>query len=188
MPSKSTKKLDNVKAFVLYLMRNINYPMTFVTINDIVMQSDYILYLDLAEAFQELLSGELVCEDGKDERGDVLYSVTRKGAMIAEELSRDMLPDVLDRALSCALQYLDFKRRGVCTDTSHERRADGTVDVTLTLKENGKTLLNLTVNVDSEYRAHQLRQNFRERPEVAWRGILALLSGKMDYLFNQSDI
>ena len=100
MPSRSTKKLDNVKVFVLYLMRNINYPMTFVTVNDIVMQTDYILYIDLAEAFQELLASDLVREDGKDERGDTLYSVTRRGAIVAEELSRDMLPDVLDQALA----------------------------------------------------------------------------------------
>ena len=30
----------NVKIFVLYLMENINYPRDFVTINDVVMQTD----------------------------------------------------------------------------------------------------------------------------------------------------
>ena len=46
-------------------------------------------------------------------------------------------------------------------------------------------IFSTTVNVDSEYRSHQLRQTFRERPDVIYRGILALLSGKVDYLFDK---
>ncbi|MBE6589285.1 MAG: DUF4364 family protein [Ruminococcaceae bacterium] len=185
MPSKATKKLDNVKAFVLYLMRNINYPMTFVTVNDVVMQTDYIMYIDLAEAFQEMLEGHLVKESGTDERGDTLYEVTRRGAMIAEELSRDMLPDVLDEALRCAFRYLDLKKRGVTLDCSDRRLPDGTFDVTLTMKEKGKIILCTTVNVDSEYRSRLFRQNFRDRPDVILRGVTALLSGNVDYLFDK---
>ena len=113
MPSKATKNVNNVKAFVLYLMRNINYPLTFVTVNDVVMQTDYIMYIDLAEAFGEMLEGHLIKESGKDEQGDPLYEVTRQGAMIAEALARDMLPDVLDEALRCAFRYLDLKKRMV---------------------------------------------------------------------------
>ncbi len=184
MPSKSTKKLDNVKVFVLYLMRNINYPMTFVTVNDIVMQTDYILYIDLAEAFQELLANDLVREDGQNELGDTLYSVTRRGAIVAEELSRDMLPDVLDEALRCAFRYLDLKKRGVTVDCSDRCLPDGSFDVTVVLKERGKIILQTTLNVDSEYRSRQIRQNFRDRPDVILRGITALLSGKIDYLLD----
>ena len=32
--------MRNVKVFVLYLMENINYPLDFITLNDIVMQND----------------------------------------------------------------------------------------------------------------------------------------------------
>ena len=58
--------LKNVKIFVLYLMDNINYPLEYSTINDIVMQTDYVLYLDFAEAFismQELGLIEKIEED-----------------------------------------------------------------------------------------------------------------------------
>ena len=32
----------------------------FVTINDIVMQTDYVMYLDFAESFNEMVDGELM--------------------------------------------------------------------------------------------------------------------------------
>ena len=177
--------MNNVKIFVLYLMRNINYPMDYVTVNDIVMQTDYIMYLDFAVAFGEMLDGELICENGKNEAGDVLYSVTQKGAMVAEQLRCDILPSILDQSLTCALRYLDFKQRKVTVDCASERLADRSFDVTVTLKEQGKTILSTTVNVDSEYRARQMRKTFREHPEVVYRGIMALLSGNVDFLFDK---
>ena len=177
--------MNNVKIFVLYLMRNINYPLDFVTVNDIVMQTDYIMYLDFAVAFHEMLDGGLITEDGVNENGEPLYSVTHKGAMVAEQLKSDLLPSILDRSLTCALRYLDFKRRGITVDCTSQRLGDQTLDVTFLVKEKDKILMQTTVNVDSEYRSKQMRENFRERPDVIYRGILALLTGNVNYLFDK---
>ena len=177
--------MNNVKIFVLYLMRNINYPLDFVTINDIVMQTDYIMYLDFAVAFHEMLDGGLIEETEKDENGDALYAVTRRGAMVAEQLRSDLLPSILDRSLSCALRYLDLKRRGITVDCTSEKRGDATYDVTFMVKEKDKILMQTTVNVDSEYRSRQMRENFRERPDVIYRGIMALFTGNVNFLFDK---
>ena len=45
---------QNVKIFVLYLMQNVGYPLDFLTINDMIMQTDYVAYLDFAETFSKL--------------------------------------------------------------------------------------------------------------------------------------
>ncbi len=184
MPASPIGSKNNVKIFVLYLMRNINYPLDFVTINDIVMQNDYVMYLDFAEAFHEMLEGDLIREDGKSEAGDPLYSVTPKGAIVAEQLRCDILPAILDQSLGCALRYLDFRRRSITVDCTSRQLPDHTFDVTLTLKERSKILFTTTVNVDSEYRSRQIRQSFRDRPDLLYRGIMAVLSGKVDYLFD----
>ena len=56
MGSSPIGSKNNVKIFVLYLMENINYPLDFVTINDIIMQTDYVMYLDFAESFELLFA------------------------------------------------------------------------------------------------------------------------------------
>ncbi len=177
--------MNNVKIFVLYLMRNINYPMDFSTINDIVMQNDYILYLDFAEAFHQMLDGDLICEDGVSEHGDPMYSVTHKGAVVAESLKTDILSSILDKSLECALRYLDFRRRGITVDCTSQRLSDQTFDVTFYVKERGKTIMTTTVNVDSEYRSLQMRRNFLDRPDAIYRGVIALFTGKVNYLFDK---
>ena len=175
--------MNNVKIFVLYLMKNINYPMDYVTVNDVVMRTDYVMYLDFDDAFHQMLEGDLITEDGKNERGEPLYSVTHKGRLIAEQLKCDILPSILDKSLACALQYLDFRRRGVLVDCEMQRCPDQTFDVTVSLKEKDKIILSTTINADSEYHAVQMRKTFRERPDVVYRGILALLSGNVEFLY-----
>jgi hypothetical protein len=38
--------------------------------------------------------------------------------------------------------------------------------------------------VDSENRAQRMADNFRDRPEVIYRGVHAMLSGNVNYLFD----
>ena len=101
----------NVKIFVLYLMENINYPLEFSTLNDIVMQTDYVMYLDFAEAFHEMLDMELIFSVRDD--GKTYYMVSDKGKCVADELHSDILSSILDQSLAAALRYLDFKKRGI---------------------------------------------------------------------------
>ena len=87
--SSAIGSMNNVKIFVLYLMKNINYPLDFVTINDIVMQTDYVMYLDFAVAFNEMLDSGLIektveeasqlCEGGEFDSLELLYSFFSRG-------------------------------------------------------------------------------------------------------------
>lgn len=184
--SSQIGSMNNVKIFVLYLMKNVNYPMDFVTINDIVMQNDYIMYLDFAVAFHEMLDGGLIEEVGNDpQTNDPLYAVTKKGEIVAAELKSDLLPSILDKSLDCAFRYLDFKRRGIVVDCWYEKLADRSYQVTFVIKEKDHVLMQTTVNADSEYRSRQMRENFRSRPDVIYRGTVALLTGNVNYLFDK---
>ncbi|MBR2353756.1 MAG: DUF4364 family protein [Clostridia bacterium] len=172
----------NVKIFVLYLMENINYPMDFVTINDIVMQTDYVMYLDLAEAFAELTDGELI--EKITEEGEDRYRITDKGRHVARELKSDILPGILDRALEAALRYLNFKERGIVPRCTVERVEGDRFAVTCSFTEQKVCIFSQTLIVDTETRALQMQSNFYERPEAVYRGVHALLSGNVNYLFD----
>ena len=173
----------NVKIFVLYLMENINYPLDFFTINDIVMQTDYVMYLDFAEAFNEMLDGELIekieLTDGE------LYVVTEKGKCVARELSGDILSTILDQSLARALRYLDFKKRGiVCKCEINKCEDEDRYELSASFTENGKEIFLLKYAVDTLDRARRMKDNFYERPEAIYRGMFALMAGNVNYLFD----
>ena len=173
-----------VKIFVLYLMENINYPLEFYVINDIVMQTDYVMYLDFAESFNEMLDAGLIESIKEDDKE--FFSVTQKGRIVAQELKSDVLSSILDQSLTAAFRYLDFSRRGVTTSCEVIPHRDGTgkCDVKCMMLEKKKVIFEATLTVDSENRAVRMKQNFDDRPEVIYRGFNALISGQVNYLFD----
>ncbi|MGM9682278.1 MAG: DUF4364 family protein [Eubacteriales bacterium] len=172
----------NVKIFVLYLMENINYPLEFVTINDIVMQTDYVMYLDFAEAFHEMLDGGLL--EKREVDGAECYVVSEKGRYVARELSGDLLTTILDQSLAAALRYLDFKKRGVECKCEISKDDDGKYRVACSFTENKKTIFLLDYTVDTPERAERMKANFYDKPEAVYRGVMALMAGNMNYLFD----
>lgn len=173
---------QNVKIFVLYLMENINYPLDFVTINDIVMQTDFVMYLDFAESFHEMLDGGLLAAE--EHEGDALYFVTEKGRYVARELKSDLLSSILDSSLSRALRYLDFKKRGIVPRCTVEPTDDGRYAVTCSFTEKNTCIFSQTLLVDTQDRALRMKDNFYERPEAIYRGAVALMAGNVNYLFD----
>ena len=174
----------NVKIFVLYLMQNINYPLDYVTINDIVMQNDYVMYLDFAESFHEMLDAELIEDCGKNESGESMYVVTEKGRIVATQLHSEILTSLLDKSLECALRYLDFKKRGIKISSRVEKREDGRYEVICIVKEKNDIIMQNSVVVDTANRAQRMEDNFRDHPEVVSKGVMALLSGNINFIFN----
>lgn len=173
-----------IKIFVLYLMESIHYPLEFTAINDIVMQTDYVAYLDFAESFNELLDGELIVPVPNEGEGGTCYAVTEKGRTVAEQLHGDIADTILEKSLSWAYRYLDFRRRGVDVKTELTPLESGKVDVTFRLIENRHDIFSLTLQVENAERAEKMRERFRDRPEVIYRGVNALLTGTVDFLFD----
>lgn len=175
----------NVKIFVLYLMQNVGYPMDFITVNEIVMQTDYVAYLDFAEAFREMEDDGLVAAAGTNHAGETLYTVTDRGALVVESLKSELLPSILDQSLACALRFLDFRRRGVKISCRIEACPTGGFHVTGRVIEKDRELMAVTLWADDRTRADRMEEEFRAHPENIFRGVTALMTGNVNFLWNQ---
>ena len=174
--------LKNVKIFVLYLLDNINYPLDYTTINDILMQTDYVMYLDFAEAFISMLDLGLI--EKVEEDGQELYVITKRGRFCSQQFHGELVQSMLENALHKALRYLDFKKRGVEVHTQIERAENGKILISFSFTEKGVCIFSQSLIVDHEERARRMQNNFVERPENIYRGMLALMEGNVNYLFD----
>ena len=174
--------LKNVKIFVLYLLENINYPMSYATISDIVMQTDYVLYLDFSEAFIDMLDLGLVQKI--EDEGEEKYIITKKGIYCSQQFYGELVQSMLENALRKALRYLDFKKRGVIARSQIERAENGMIRITFSFTEKDVCIFSQTLVVDHEERARRMQDNFSERPEDIYRATLALMEGNANYIFN----
>ena len=91
---------NDIKIFILYLLKNLKYPLDFNTISDIVVQDEFVNYFDFAECFAELLdSGTIeqirvgdvveteaaIGSNGRPEKKSELYRITENGIDVVDE-------------------------------------------------------------------------------------------------------
>ena len=199
------KEENEIKIFILYLLDKIGYPLDYPSIGSIMMQDGIVNFFDFAQCFWALVDaghirqivtennetdGEADDTDDIDETDEpepgttVLYEVTDTGREVARVLSDNLMVAVREKGYRSALRHLSFARMGAYIDQSYKPDGDGFL-VNCSIKQRGGVLLDLNVHADSEYQLKRMLENFSERPEVVFRGIVALLSGDVNYLFEQ---
>ena len=197
------KKEDEIKIFILYLLDKIGYPLDYPSIGSIMMQDGIVNFFDFAQCFFALVDAGHIREivTDKNDRAEcdecieiddddaeyeptstVLYEVTDTGRHVARVLSDSLMVSVREKSYRSALRHLSFERQGAYVDHSYRPDGDGFL-VTCSIKDHNGVVMDLTVRADSEYQLRRMLNNYSERPEVVFRGVVALLSGDVNYLF-----
>lgn len=172
---------DEIKIYILYLLRHINYALDFANINDIVMQDGFVNYFDFADAFAELLENgnvRVIHGQGKEET----YAITEQGAHVADTLDYRLLTTVKDKGLKSALRLLDFKKRGAKVSCEVEELGGSKYNLHCRIAEGDEEVLCVKVQINDRMQMQTMRDNFNDKPEIVYRGVLALLSGEVNYL------
>ena len=177
------KNKTDIKIFILYLLSNVGYPLTYAQINDISVQDNFVGSIEFAECFSELLETGNINEcKSEDEPNTNKYIITEQGLSVAAALQSDIIGYIGTKSLKSALRYLSFSRKGCFVHTEAVQRPDGKFDLKCAVAEPNSPTMELSVVVDNRYQLNRMRHHFEENPETVYRSILALLSGEADYL------
>ncbi len=181
---RNAMKLENhidVKIFILYLLNNIGEPLEFTTINDIVLQDEFVGYFDFALCFSELLDKGQIGEFGEPQNR--LYAISESGKETLESYESSLLPIIKERALRSALRLIAYNRNGNrITSTITDMPNGYTLNCKIVDKE--KTLFSVELFLSDRAYAEKLKANFEERAEIIFRGSLSLLSGDVNFIFD----
>ena len=176
-----TEKND-IKIFVLYLLDNIHYPLDYDTIHDIVVQDEYVGYFDFAECFAELLDAGHIREEITN--GIALYMITDMGSQVAVQLQSSLLAPIREKSLKSALRILSFQKSKAEIKSVVTKREDGRYAFSCSIVQDNVPTMELSLVVDSQEKAEKMKTNFLDKPEVVYKGILAMAACEVDYLFN----
>lgn len=199
--AQQLKDENQIKIFILYLLEKIGYPLDYPTIGAIMMQDGIVNFFDFAQCFFELVDAghirEIVVDDEEVNEGygaeddedpesekTVLYDVTETGKSVANTLSSNLMYAVREKGYRSALRHLSFEKKGAFIDSSYKKDGDGYI-VNCKINDKNGVILDVNVRCDSEYQLNRMLTNFSEKPEIVFRGIVALISGDVNYLFEQ---
>ncbi len=175
---KMNDKID-IKIFILFLLDEMNYPLTEGVISDIIEENGYVGRFDFAECFSELVERRHIAKSGEGEQAE--YMISPLGHNVAAELQGTLHESMREKSRIAALRRLSLFRRGAvpkCTVTANE---NGTYTVRCEILEKGSPLLDVSLTVLSHAEAELMRSHFSESPEEVMRGILSVLTGKLAY-------
>ncbi len=200
---------DQIKVFILYLLYRIGYPLEYTDIATIIIRDGLVDYFDFVEYFHRLLEaghirrvpkistegaespvgdnkgdGETPSVDETDTAEKGMFEVTDSGKTIATGLAEDLLMTaVREKSYISAMRHLSLEKRKAVVTQSGEQDGTGYL-FHCSIKDMDGLALNLSIRADSYNQLSRMRQNFEERPEVVYRGIIALVTGNVNYLFD----
>ena len=113
------------------------------------------------------------------------YVVTASGRMIARGLSDDLLlAAVREKSYVSAMRHLSLEKRGAVWNHSLEKTGDGYV-FHCSIRDCDGLAFSLDLRADSFPQAERMRMNFEDKPDVVYRGIVAMVTGNVNYLFEK---
>lgn len=173
---------NDIKIFILHLLCNVGYPLDFVSINDIVVQDGFVGYFDFVECFAELLETGNVMEIPAEGDKEEMYMITEQGIQVADSLNSRILPTIREKSVKSALRFLSFREKGAKVKFDFDPLPNGRFVAICLITEKDKEVLKTSVVVESTTQLERIRLNFYDKPEVVYRGIMAVLTGEVNYL------
>ena len=182
-------KPNDVKIFVLHLIHQINRPMSYVELNEIVEVTEHVKYIDFAEAFYAMIEEGLVDPVGKGLDGDELFFVTAKGLLVGDALKSEFREAMLKESTIAAHRYLKFsKEHGLTCDCEIRRlEVDKSYTVEFRIFNRDKEVIHASINTESEEQARQMTKNIYANPDVILVGMTSLMSGDVNYIWGTQD-
>lgn len=169
-----------IKIFILFLLDELKYPLDDVTISAVIRENDYVGMFDFAECFSEL------CELGhiKEEKTQAgkRYVISESGHMVAAELQDTIMESIRRKSRRSALRLLSLHKRNAVPSATFYATDNGRYLFTASIAEREETVFHISMEVSSLGEAERMRQKFQESPEEVCRGIMAVLTGEVDYL------
>ena len=181
---ETMKDKKEIKIFILYLMDRIGYPLTLNDVSSILYQENLVSYFDCGDCFTELVdAGHIIDSGERDEDTNIAYVVSPTGVEIATQLNDQISPWIKEVSYRSAIRNLSFVKRGAKTQCNKTPIGNGKFSVHCEIIEKGRKILDVTFDVDTEKEADKILYNFPRKPEIVYRGMLALLSGERNYIF-----
>ena len=180
MALRLTEKSD-IKIFILYLLSRVDRPLDFITLHDICVQDEFINTFDFMDEFYELQKIKAITVEKNDD-GSEKVRITHKGRDTAQTMKDTILPEILDHAMRSALQLISFQTRGLKPRASIEEATGGRYNFICSVSGEDGIFMETKLLLDSRKQAERMLINFDERSEFIYRGMMALLSGDINYL------
>ncbi len=172
---------NDIKILILYLLENIDIPLDFDTLCEVIFSIDFVRHFDFADQFADLLDRKLINEISVDNKAK--YIISTKGKTALEGMQDSLLNLIREKALTAAKRFLEYKDHGFMIisyiENSPDEQDEDGVMLHCIIKDNRRTILNMETYVGSRIIAEKMKLVFEKRAEKLLSQFHALMSEDM---------
>lgn len=170
----------DLKVFILYVLDNLRYPVEEETVLLIAGQNTNDITLDYSQCLAELAKTEHVLTD--EFEGVRYYMISDKGRATVAELYDSLNKGFREKCRSSIARYLSLQKREISIGSKIEETEEKRFSVTLFARDKYGEIMRLSLTVNSMAEALEIKNNYDNRPDGVYKGILFSATGKMDFL------
>lgn len=171
---------NDIKVLILYLLKNLEIPLDFDTLCEVIFTIDFVRHFDFTDQFADLLDRGLINEITVEDKRK--YIISTKGKIALEGMEDTLLNLVKQKALTAATRFLEYKDHGFMIIAYIEKtlnEEDDGVMLHCIIKDNLHTILNMETYVGSRIIAEKMKLIFEKRAEKLLSQFHALMSEDM---------
>lgn len=166
---RNLKSQNEIKLLICYMLCSVNIGLSKNTIISAIQDSNLANYFEASAAFSDLLQNKnIFCVDANEQ----LYTVTKSGKLISNQLDVTLPLTVRQLALSATLNILSkikLENENLVEISQNEHG----YSVTCRVSGGKMELMSLTLYVPDMLQANFVKENFHNDPEFVYRCILA---------------
>ena len=155
------------KLIILYMLQNVNFPLSNTQISDFILEKEYTNYFHLQEALSELQDTKLI--EIEKVRNTSYYHMTEEGSKTLSFFENEISPEIreeIDRYMK-EHSYELRKKASVVADYYKVR---------CQARERKTTIFEIVVTVPSEETAKKICSNWENRSQKIYASIMNELS------------
>ena len=89
-----------------------------------------------------------------------------------------------EKSLKSALRLLSFKKKNAKIKVEYEPMSGNRILARCIISERDENILDVKLILESVNQLERIKRNFYDNPEVVYKGILAVLTGEVNYLID----
>lgn len=150
------------KLIVLYILNKVNFPMTNDQLSDFILTQGYTDYFKFRQTMSELLEAGLI--EAETVRNNTYFTITSQGRETCNYF-QGRISTAIKEDIHKYLRENEYELREEVSVLADYDRRGKEYEVSLRIREQGKDMMNLKLNVPGEKQADLMCKHFEEKSE-----------------------
>ena len=163
------------KLMNLYMLKQVNFPLTNAQLTDFFLQHEYASYFTLQQALSELQEAGLIRTEST--HNSTRYVITREGEETLSFFGKDISPAIVEDMDRYLKENRFRMREEVSTMADYYRSTNQDYVVHCEVREGRSTLIGLDISVPEKEQAETMCSHWNECSQEVYAYIMKILMG-----------